>query len=248
MTYLVANWKMNFTLPEAVAYATNLEARYEPVDALQVILAPTTFFLYPLSVNLAQRKLSLAAQTLAAPDFGAFTGETSAAQLANFVQYTILGHSERRQYFSETDDDIAEKAKFALDHQIIPIICVGETAAEREAGKTLEVLSTQLTAALSSIDVSRVIVAYEPVWAISSTPGAQQATPETIAVTVAEIQRIISQLAPTQPPLLYGGSVNPDNLAAYLQLDSISGALIGNASLDIEKMYAMIEIAKKVAL
>jgi len=247
MKILVANWKMNFKLPEAVEYAANLEARIKPPEDVEVVIAPSNLFIYPLSQALRSGKIQLSAQNLSAPEFGAFTGETSSAQLAGFVKYSIIGHSERRQLFGEMDEDIAEKVKFAIDSEITPIICVGETASEKENGQTTEVLKTQITSALSSIDPSQVILAYEPVWAISSTPGAQQATPEVIAQTLEIIKRIIADIGPEQPPILYGGSVNPDNIETYLALDDISGFLIGNASLDVDKMYAMIEATKGIA-
>lgn len=243
---LVANWKMNFKLPEATEYVARLEERYEQDEQLEVVLAPTTLFIPTLKSALSGDKIQLASQTLSAPEFGAFTGETSCAQLAGLVEYSIIGHSERRQYFNETDDDIAEKVKFALGAQITPIICVGETAQQRADGQTVEVLTKQLVSALDSIDASQVIVAYEPIWAISSTPGVQQATPGIIAATISEIKQIIANISSAQPPILYGGSVNPDNLESYLKIPEISGALIGNASLDVEKMCAMIEIAKRV--
>jgi len=247
-TYLIANWKMNFTLPEAVSYAATLGSRLQPNPEMEIILAPSTPFIYPLNQAIDQEKLKLASQTLSAPDFGAFTGETSAAQLANMVQYTLLGHSERRKYFDETDDDITEKIIIAINNQITPVICVGETAAEREAGRTEEVLRTQLSAALKSIDNSDCILAYEPVWAISTQPNAKPATVEEISATVDKIIEIIPQVSTNFiPPILYGGSVTPENIIQFLEIPTIQGALIGGASLDIEKMCAMIELAMKVS-
>ena len=248
ITYVLGNWKMNFTLPEAVSNATNLDARLEGDEHVEVAIAPSNLFLHPISQNLTSGKLKLCAQTLSAPDFGAFTGETSAAQLTNFVKYVFLGHSERRVYFGETDEDIAEKIQFAIAHQITPVICIGETAMDRTAGKTEEVLREQLRSALASVDNMQVILAYEPVWAISSFAGAYAATPELIAGTVAKIREIIPTVStPDIPPILYGGSVNPENAESYLSLEGIDGVLVGSASLDIEKFSGIIEVAKKVA-
>jgi triosephosphate isomerase len=249
ITYVFGNWKMNFTLPEAVSNATNLDARLEDGSPVEVAIGPSNLYIHPISQNLTSGKLKLVAQTLSAPDFGAFTGETSAAQLANFVKYAFLGHSERRIYFGETDDDIAEKIQFAINHQITPVICVGETAMDRTAGKTEEVLREQLRSALASVDNSQVLIAYEPVWAISSFAGAYTATPELIAATVQKIREIIPTVStPDIPPILYGGSVDPTNAESYLTIDGINGVLVGSASLDIDKFGAIIEVAKKVAI
>jgi len=246
--YLVANWKMNLTLPEAITYAGTLNNRVEPDEKTEVILAASFPFLTELKNTVDSAKIKISSQTLSAPDFGAFTGDVCAAQLAGIVDYAIIGHSERRLYFHETDEDIAEKISFALAHNITPIICVGETAEERNAGKTEEVLRTQIKSALDSVDTSRVLLAYEPVWAISTMPGATPATPEEIIKTTDTIIDILTEVVGTElPPLLYGGSVNPDNIGPYLEIPAYTGFLIGGASLDIEKMCAMIEVAKKVS-
>ena len=250
-TYIIANWKMNFTVGEASLFLHKLSDKITPARDLQIILAPPTIALQPLSIQVNRREFKLAAQNLYHRDFGAFTGETSASQLRGIVDYALLGHSERRHIFGETDKDIREKVAASLRNNITPVLCIGETADERGFGETDLVLYDQLIGGLSEVaseDISKVIIAYEPVWAISSTKDAKLATPEDISDAVRRIRAHLSHLhgekASKEIPVLYGGSVTPSSASAYLMVDGIDGLLVGGASLVADQFSDIINIAK----
>ena len=168
-TYIIANWKMNFTPGEASLYLNRLSNRISPSRNVQVVLAPSTVALQPLSLQINRRQFKLAAQNFYWRDYGAYTGETSVAQIRGFVDYAIVGHSERRYVFNESEEDIAQKVAAAIRNNLTPILCIGETALERKDGETKAAIYSQLTNGLHEVskeDISKVIIAYEPVWAI----------------------------------------------------------------------------------
>lgn len=255
-TFVVGNWKMNFTTGEASIYLHKIQRKYTPARGLEVVVAPSTISLQPLSLQLEKQKskIKLAAQNVAANDFGAYTGEVSASQLHGIVKYAIIGHSERRYLYNETDKIIKQKVVSALRNNITPIICIGETENERSFGETADVIRDQLLSALSDIsseDLKKVIIAYEPVWAIStSSKNVKLATPDDVAPVIDLIRRELKYLAGEEIsekiPVLYGGSVNPDNAGAYLTIPGINGLLIGNSSLILSQFLDIIEIAKRV--
>jgi len=252
-SYIVGNWKMNFTVGESSVYLHKLSERVHAYRDIEVVVAPSLVSLQPLSLQIDRKKLKLAAQTANPRDFGAYTGEVSAAQLRGIVDYCIIGHSERRQLFHESDKYIRAAVAAILRNQIKPILCVGETETERTFGETFDVLRDQVLGGLSEVsteEMSKVIIAYEPVWAISTTNGASMASPDNIAEAMKFIRRIIADAygkeASEEIAVLYGGSVNPDNAGAYLTIPGVNGLLIGGASLIADQFVDIIEIAKKV--
>lgn len=244
---------MNFTVGESSVYLHKLLQRVHAYRDIEVVVAPSLVALQPLSLQVDRKKLKLAAQTANPRDFGAYTGEISAAQLRGIVDYCIIGHSERRQLFRETDKYIRAAVAAVLRNQIRPILCVGETETERTFGETFDVLRDQVLGGLSEVsaeELEKVIIAYEPVWAISTTSGASMASPDDIAEAVKFIRRIIADAYGKEISesiaVLYGGSVNPDNAGGYLTIPGVNGLLIGGASLIADKFIDIIETAKKV--
>ena len=232
---LVANWKMNpDTAEEAVALAAGS-------DAAGVVLCPPFPFIRTVGEKLTKAKLG--AQDIFWETRGAYTGEVSAPMLREFgVRYAIVGHSERRQYHGESDALVADKAKAALAHGITPIVCVGETLAEREANRTEDVVKRQLAAVIhvNGHCISEIVVAYEPVWAIGTgevaTPDDAQQVCKAIRSFVADIS---SDEVAAQTRVIYGGSVKARNIAALMTQDDVDGALVGGASIDPEEFSSI---------
>lgn len=250
-TYIIANWKMNFTPGEASLYLHRLSSRIKPDRNVEIVLAPSTVSLQPLSMQLNRRQFKLAAQNFYWRDYGAYTGETSVAQIRDFVKYALVGHSERRHTFNESEEDIANKVAAAIRNGITPVLCIGETLLEREDGETKAAIFSQLTEGLHMVakeDISKVIIAYEPVWAISSNKGAKPANPGDIAEAELIIRGHLAKLYGMQTAeetyILYGGSVNSDTASGYLNIPGIDGLLIGNASLIADSFCAIVESAK----
>ncbi|MBQ6570775.1 triose-phosphate isomerase [Candidatus Saccharibacteria bacterium] len=252
-TYIVGNWKMNFTVGEASLYLHKLLSRLPASRSVQVIVAPSTVALQPLSLQVDRRRLKLCAQNICPYDYGAFTGETSVAQLRSIVDYVLVGHSERRLLFGETEKDIRAKVSAALRADLTPIICLGETARERRDGETADVLRDQLLSALRDVsveDLPKVILAYEPVWAISSTRNSRLAPLDKVSDAISLLRRTLektfgAELA-SAIPILYGGSVSLANASAYLGLDGVNGLLIGGASLINSEFTGIIDLAKEL--
>jgi len=250
-TYIVANWKMNFTVGESSIFLKKLSDKITPAKGIQIILAPSIIALQTLSLQVNRREFKLAAQNLYHRDFGAFTGETSASQLRGIADYAIIGHSERRHIFDETDRDIRQKVAAALRNNITPILCVGETADERNYGETDLVLYDQLIGGLSEVsseDINKVIIAYEPVWAISSSKDAKLATPEEVSDAFRRIRAHLSHLYNDKigdnATVLYGGSVNPGCVGSYTVVPGVDGFLVGGASLIAEQFTDIVNIIK----
>lgn len=252
-TYVVGNWKLNFTVGEASIYLHKLTKALPSYRGIEVAVAPSMIALQPLSLQINRHKIKLAAQNGFYQDLGAYTGEVSFSQLRGLVEYAIIGHSERRYLFEENDKTIRKKVAAAVRNKITPILCIGETESERAFGETADAIKDQLLGGLADIsddDLSKVIIAYEPVWAISSVKGAKLATPS----EVSEVVKIIRQtLADTydkkttnEIPILFGGSVSPSNAGGYLTVPGINGLLVGGASLILQEFVDIIEIAKKV--
>lgn len=232
---VVANWKMHKTAAEATDFVERLAVTLLP-GSVQIVLCPSFTAIPAVAAALEKRKWQLGAQNCHAAAEGAYTGEVSAPQLkAAGCEYVIVGHSERRRLFGETDADVRAKLEAALAAGLRPIVCVGETAEQRAAGETEAVVTEQVRAAVSGLapeQVRRLVIAYEPVWAIGTgqTPTAADAQ----AVS-AVIRRLVGELAGPDAaaavPVLYGGSVNGDNAAAFAAEPDIDGALVGGASL-----------------
>jgi triosephosphate isomerase len=236
---LAGNWKMHGTVAEARALADSLRSRLADVENRDVLIAPPFPALPAVAESVAGSRFLLAAQNLHWEDCGAYTGEVSAPMLAAVgCTHVIVGHSERRQYFGDTDEWVCRKAKAALRHGLVPIVCVGETLEERDANRTIEVIERQVRCALEGLDtesVGRVIIAYEPRWAIGT---GKVATPEQAQEAHIAIRRRIAQLGgqdvAQRTRILYGGSVKPDNVDALMRQPDLDGTLVGGASLDAD--------------
>ncbi len=251
---IVANFKSNLDPAAATKLVVQLDDLLWPKPTVEVVLAPTTLCLTAVSERLDRRRLRLASQTGSVADSGPYTGEVSFAQLAGLVDYSLVGHSERR-LLGETDDQIADKARAAVYHRITPIICVGETKTDRVNRETGRVLSHQVGAALANLtgeEAARVVIAYEPVWALSDGHNYNQ----TQTPTVAEIGRALTtirqavgawhgQSAGKSLRCLYGGSVNSANTETFLTTPGLDGLLIGGASLKPFELASIVEVASQ---
>jgi len=243
---IAGNWKMYKTVAEAVDFARRLKAMLGNSAGVEVAVCPPFTALYAVGRELAETPVALGAQDMYWEKEGAFTGEVSPVMLKETgCRYVILGHSERRQYFGETDQTVKNKLKAALAQDLSPIVCVGERLAEREAGKTFEVVGGQLKGSLDGIDagdLTRTVIAYEPVWAIGT---GRTARPEDAQEVIAFIRRVLAGLAgepaAEKVRILYGGSVKPDNIAALIREPDIDGALVGGASLDPGSFVALVQ-------
>ena len=235
---VVGNWKMNGSLAANAALLDALRALPGAAPCELAVCAPFPS-LAQLRERLAGSTIAWGAQDCSAHESGAFTGEVSAAMLAEFgCRYAIVGHSERRQYFGDTDAVVAAKAKAALAAKLTPIVCVGELLSEREAGTTDAVVMRQLDAVLAVLgaDAARVVVAYEPVWAIGT---GRTATPEQAQDVHATLRARLAKAGAGDIPLLYGGSVKADNAASLFGRRDIDGGLIGGASLKAAEFLAI---------
>ena len=253
-TYVVGNWKLNFTVGEASIYLHKLLKNLPNYRDIEVVVAPSLVALQPLSLQVDRHKMKLAAQNGFYRDYGAFTGETSFSQLRGLVDYAIIGHSERRYILGESDKVVAKKVAAALRNKITPILCIGETESERAFGETADVIHDQLLGGLSEVaddDLDKVIIAYEPVWAISSTKAAKLASPDEIAEAVKFIKKALEEIygkkLAEKVPILFGGSVNPSNAGAYLMVPGVNGLLVGGSSLILSEFTDIIEAAKRVS-
>jgi triosephosphate isomerase len=235
---IAANWKMNMTVGETENFLNDFRMEIEDVSSVEIVIAPPFTAIAKLSELLGgSQKIRLGAQNFYFEKSGAYTGEISATMLRElFVKYVIIGHSERRAIFGETDDLINKKVLAAHASELKPILCVGETLAEREAGKEKEVLETQLRGALVGVTAEQLldtVIAYEPVWAIGTgkTATAAQAQ-DAHAHTRAVLAELTDQATADKVRIQYGGSVKPANALELLSQPDIDGALVGGASLE----------------
>jgi len=250
-TLIAANWKMNLNTHEASTLLHRLNEHIEVHRNTEVVLAPTMLTLQPLSMEIDRRKFRLAAQNAYHKDEGAYTGEVSFAMLRDLVHYCIIGHSERRIYFNESLEMIRDKVTAAVRNKIAPILCIGETFEERKAGETKQVIHDQLTTAISNLtseDMETLVVAYEPVWAIS-TFGGQLAKPHELEEVIKYIRFQIKELYGAKMAetvrVLYGGSVDDQIVGGYLDVPGCDGALVGGASLNYHKFAGIVATAQK---
>ncbi|HUD05367.1 MAG TPA: triose-phosphate isomerase [Candidatus Saccharimonadales bacterium] len=250
-TLIVANWKMHLNAKEASHLVHELSQSIKIYRNLEVVLAPSLMTLQPLSLQIDRRKFRLAAQNAFYVDEGAYTGEVSFAMLRELAHYCIIGHSERRIYFNETLDSVTKKVAAAIRNDIVPIICIGDTKHEREAGETKRVLHDELTTALSDVtskDIEKVVIAYEPTWAISTFEGEIPKPTEiesTIAYLRSQIADLYGQKAATEVRILYGGSVDEHSIYGYLTIKGCDGALVGHESLSSRKFGELVQAADR---
>jgi triosephosphate isomerase len=248
--FIVAgNWKMHKTREEAVQFAFELIPLVADVRSGDIVLCPPFTALEALGGVLRGSSIFLGAQNMHAEPKGAFTGEIAAPMLLPLgVTHVILGHSERRQFFGETDESVNRKVRAALQHGLVPIVCVGETLEQREAGRTEAVVGSQLKGAFKDVglqDPERLVVAYEPVWAIGT---GRNATPELAQQVHAFVRARLTDLFGSDVAgkvrIQYGGSVKPDNAADLMRQPDIDGALVGGASLEAVSFAEIVRSAR----
>ncbi len=248
---IVGNWKLNKTIHEAVGLVNSLQRLVVDVDDVEIVVAPVFTGLSAVSPVLAGGDIRLAAQDVFWEDSGAFTGEVSPGMLKDVgCDYVIIGHSERRQYFGETNENVNRKAKAVHLHGLMPIICAGESLEEREAGKTEEVIKDHVLngiAGLSADQIVSTVIAYEPVWAIGT---GRNATPDQAQEVHALIRLLLSEIysgeVASRVRIQYGGSVKPDNAAALIAQPDVDGALVGTASWEAESFAQIIKAASNI--
>ncbi len=242
---IAGNWKMNKSVTEAVELVRALRESTAAVEKVEMVVCPPFTALMAVKEALAGSKIGLGAQNVYWEEKGAFTGEISPLMLKDLVTYVIIGHSERRQYFGETDVTVNKRVKAALAHGLLPIMCVGETLAQREAGETSVVVTTQVTsglAGLSAEEVRSIVIAYEPVWAIGT--GRASTGDDANAVVAQNIRAPLSKLYGANVAqgirVQYGGSVTPANIEEFMGAPEIDGALVGGASLKVADFTTII--------
>lgn len=234
--FIAGNWKMNKTAAEAVEFVLEVREALERIEGVDIAFCPPFLAIPALADALKDSKIGVGAQNMYFEESGAFTGEVAPNMLTPFCQYVIIGHSERRAYFGETDEGVNMKVKAALKHGLTPIVCVGESLEQNQAGETHDFVSGQVRAAfagLSAEEMEKVVVAYEPIWAIGTglTATVEQAggiIGDTVRHTIAEM---FGDETAQVVRIQYGGSVNPGNAAELMAHPDIDGALVGGASL-----------------
>ena len=236
---IAGNWKMYKTVPEAVQAATQLKELVSDIDDVDVMIAPPFTALYPVSEALKGSSIAIGAQNMFWENEGAYTGEISSGMLLSAgCRYLIIGHSERREYFRESNDDVNQKVAAALAAGLNPVMCIGESEKQREAGQTFSVLDKQLKMGLKSQfadALESLVIAYEPIWAIGTgkTATSEQAQ-EVHHFLRNQVAQIFGESLAGNLRILYGGSVKPQNAAELMEMPDIDGALVGGASLDPE--------------
>ncbi len=249
---IAGNWKMHMTHLEAIEVVQKLSYVLDPTDyeEVEIVLCPPFTALRSVQtvIDADKLKFGLGAQNCHFKDKGAFTGEIAPPMLKKLdVSYVIVGHSERRQYFGETDEMVAKKARAVRDHEMIPIICVGETLEQRESGLTEEIVQNQTAAALSKIvaeEAGSVVIAYEPIWAIGT---GKNASVDEAGEVIVKIKEVVGKLFGPEAGrvrVLYGGSVKAGNIAGFISHPAIDGALVGGASLDPEEFGRIIRYSR----
>ena len=241
---IAGNWKMNMLPNEAMAFIENIEPTIKDTKNEVILCVPYTDLFYSL-LTVQDTNIKIGAQNMHWEESGAYTGEVSAKMLKSInVEYVIIGHSERRQYFAETNETVNLKIKTAIKNELKPIVCVGETLEQRESGKAEEIITTQTALALEGIDkndVSKIILAYEPIWAIGT---GKTATSEDANNSIKAIRKKVSELYGNQIAneiiILYGGSVKPENAKELFSTSDIDGGLVGGASLKVEDFSKII--------
>lgn len=252
-TLIIGNWKMHLNVHEASFYVHKLNKEVSAHRNVEIVLAPGMLTLQSLSLQIDHRKFKLAAQNFYWRDEGAYTGEVSAHQLHGLVQYALVGHSERRHIFDEHDKDTRAKMQAAIRNDITPVLCVGETAAERTANETEMVLHDQIVGGLANLtaeEVAGIVIAYEPVWALSNgkdfthhavaTPGEVE---KAIRVIRKQVEHLFGKKASQELRVLYGGSINASNAPGFMMLPDLDGFLPGGASLNIHEFSGIIKAA-----
>lgn len=244
--FIAANWKMNKTLSETQEFISKFIPEVKEKSDVDIAIALPFTYLTVAAEKLKNTNVMLAAQDVFYEEKGAYTGEISPLMLVDIgCQYVIVGHSERRQYFNETDDIVNRKIKAAKKAGLGVVLCIGESLDEREAGKTFDVLQREIEKGLNGVDLDNMVIAYEPIWAIGT---GKTATPEQAQETHAYIRDRLNILYGNKADdlcILYGGSVTPDNIDSLMACKDIDGALVGGASLKVESFIRIVKFRKE---
>jgi triosephosphate isomerase len=250
--FVAGNWKMNKTIAEARALVSGMSMELNRIKGVEKVLCPPFMALFPVAALLAGTDIGLGAQNMHWEAKGAFTGEVAGDMVAEFCKYVIIGHSERRTYFGETDESVNKKTGAAKTNHLVPIVCVGETLAEYEAGRTAEVVTRQVRAGLKGLNpefAKQVVIAYEPVWAIGT--GRASSAENANGVIRNFIRKPLAELYGEETAqgarVLYGGSVTAANAAEFFEMSEIDGALAGGASLKLDEFLAIARAASERA-
>jgi triosephosphate isomerase len=241
--FVAGNWKMNTTTTEAEKLVLEMLDKLDSIKGVEKVLCPPFVSLVALNMMVQNTSIKLGAQNMYFEIEGAYTGEISPAMLSELCEFVILGHSERRLYFGETDEIVNKKVKAALANKLRPILCVGERLEEKEAGKTQDVINRQVIGALKDVEpVPNFVIAYEPVWAIGT---GRAASGEQTAATIQFIRDILAKpwnkSIAQDLPILYGGSVKSSNITEFISHPEIDGALVGGASLKPEQFVSIVK-------
>jgi triosephosphate isomerase (TIM) len=248
--FVAGNWKMNKTIAEARTLVSEMSPALRGVRGVEKVLCPPFTALFPVAALLQGTDIGLGAQDMHWESKGAFTGEIAPGMVAEFCEYVIIGHSERRTYFGETDDTVNKKTMAASSSNLIPIVCVGETLAEYESGRTAEVVSRQVREGLKGLEpdfAADIVIAYEPVWAIGT---GRASTSENANTVIRDFIRkpladMYGEESAQSVRVLYGGSVTATNANEFFTQPGIDGALVGGASLKIDEFIAIVNAAAK---
>jgi len=248
--FVAGNWKMNKTAAEARELVAAMLPPLREMANVEKVLCPPFTSLAAVSAALAGTDIGLGAQNMHWEEKGAFTGEVAPNMVKEFCRYIIIGHSERRAYFGETDETVNRKLRAAMKHDLTPIVCVGETLDQYEAGLTGEVVSRQMKAGLADIDsafASRIVIAYEPVWAIGTGKASSGRNADGVARQVIRLalSEMFNEKAAQSIRVLYGGSVTAANASEFFSQPEIDGALVGGASLKLDDFSAITQAALK---
>lgn len=248
---IAGNWKMHKNISEALELANGVKRDLYNIESLDIVLCPVFTALSSVSEVIADSNIQLGAQDVYWQEQGAFTGEISPSMLKDTgCKYVIIGHSERRKYFSEINETVNKKIRAAMKAGLIPIACVGETLTQREEGKTLEVIEEQIQQGLKGISAEEaggLVVAYEPVWAIGTGRNATPGQAEEVQIYIRNLlSRMYNEAIAKALRIQYGGSVKPENIKELMQQPDIDGALVGGASLKIDSFSQMVKICAEV--
>jgi triosephosphate isomerase len=247
---IAGNWKMNKTVNEAEEFTKALKEKLQDIAGVDIVICPPFTCLAPIAGIIQGANIQLGAQDIYWEDSGAFTGEISCPMLKELgCKYVIIGHSERRAYFSETNESVNKKIKAVLRHNLIPIMCVGERLEEREKGKTFEIIKSHLQDGLKDLtaeQIKRTVIAYEPVWAIGT---GRTATPNQAQEVHRYIRSLLAELYDRDTAVLvriqYGGSVKPENIAELMVQEDVDGSLVGGASLNLDSFVRIVKAVRQ---
>ncbi len=246
---IVGNWKMHTTVPEGSLLVTRIHKELQNFSYCDIVLCPPSTHLFALHKEIKALKTSprfeLGVQNISEYEEGAYTGEISAEMVKQFAKYTIIGHSERRKFFAETDIVESKKVTIALRHKLKPILCVGETSVDRTEGQARQVVLDRINTDLRGVtakDLENLVIAYEPIWAIGNGNFAKPAQVEEMVMLIRNVlAQLYGRMASMNVKVLYGGSVDSDNAKSYLQLNGVDGFLVGSASLNYKNFAGIVK-------